>query len=88
MLLGHHHPSFSRHIPYIFAANSVYVAELSVSKEDHDLDVYNNDFLTSSDWSDLILIKEHLEPLFLLTKSLKGNADLTEGVRKASYSTL
>jgi len=34
------------------------------------------------------LIQEHLKPLFLLTKSLKGNADLTEGVQKPSYSAL
>ena len=30
------------------AALNIYTAELSVSKEDYDLDVYNNDFLTSS----------------------------------------
>jgi len=70
------------------AALNAYTAELSVSKEDYDSDVYNNDFLTSSDWSDLTLIQEHLEPLFLLTKSLEGNADLTEGVQKPSYSAL
>jgi len=31
------------------AVLNVYTAELSVSKEDYDSDVYNNDFLTSSD---------------------------------------
>jgi hypothetical protein len=34
------------------------------------------------------VIKEHLIPLFLCTKDLKGNAKLKEGALKASYGAL
>ena len=34
------------------------------------------------------MIIEHLEPLFYITKDLKGNADLQEGAGKASHGAL
>jgi hypothetical protein len=44
--------------------------------------------LTNDKWVTLEIIKEQLQPLFYYTKSLEGNADLTDGARKAFYGAL
>ncbi len=66
----------------------VYAAKLSVSKDVLDVETFQNDYLSQDEWETLAVIKDHLEPLFLLTKSLEGNVDLTNGVGRASYSAL
>ena len=65
-----------------------YAAKLKVSIDAIDQEVYNNDYLLDAKQRVLKVIKEQLEPLFLLTKELEGNADLQEGAYKASYSSL
>jgi len=65
-----------------------YATKLKVSVDTIDQEVYNNDYLLDAEWRILKVIKEQLEPLFLLTKELEGNADLREGVYKALYGSL
>jgi hypothetical protein len=65
-----------------------YAFKLRLSKDDLDLEIYNNDYLTDDEWATLKVIKEHLMPLFLCTKDLEGNAKLKEGALKASYGSL
>ncbi len=45
-------------------------------------------YLTDEDWDSLAIIKGQLEPLFRMTKSLEGNADLQDGAYKASHCVL
>ena len=53
-----------------------------------DKETYLNNYLSDDDWRALKLIKEQLEPLFYLTKSLEGNTDLADGVCRVSYGAL
>ena len=69
-------------------ALNAYAFKLRLSKEDLNKETYLNDYLSNNDWRALILIKEQLEPLFYLTKSLEGNADLADGVCRASHGAL
>ena len=54
----------------------IYATKLSVSKDVLDVETFQNDYLSQDEWETLVVIKDHLEPLFLLTKSLEGNVDL------------
>ena len=69
-------------------ALDTYAARLRLSKDDLDQEIYNYDYLTDNEWATLQIIKEQLEPLFLATKSLEGNAKLKEGALKASHDAL
>ena len=69
-------------------ALDVYAAKLSVSKDVLDVETFQNDYLSQDKWETLAVIKDHLEPLFLLTKSLEGNVDLTDGAGRVSHSAL
>ena len=69
-------------------ALDVYAAKLSVSKDVLDVETFQNDYLSQDEWETLVVIKDHLEPLFLLTKSLEGNVDLTDGAGRASHGAL
>jgi hypothetical protein len=69
-------------------ALNTYAAKLKVSKDSLDQETFDNDYLTDNEWEVLEMIKEQLEPLFLLTKSLEGNADLKEGAQQASHGAL
>ncbi len=69
-------------------ALDTYAAKLSVSKDVLDLETFNDDYLTADKQTALEIIKQQLELLFLLTKSLEGNVDLEDGVCKASHGAL
>jgi hypothetical protein len=47
-----------------------------------------SDYLSDDEWDALAIIQKQLEPLFRLTKDLEGNADLKDGVCKASHGAL
>ena len=57
-------------------ALDLYATKLRVSIEALNKETYTKDYLTPIEWEALELIKNQLEPLFLITKSLKGNANL------------
>ena len=69
-------------------ALNTYAAKLKVSKDSLDQETFDNDYLTDNKQEVLKMIKEQLELLFLLTKSLEGNADLKEGTQQASHGAL
>jgi hypothetical protein len=69
-------------------ALDAYAFKLRLSKDDLDLEIHNNDYLTEAEWATLEVIKDHLMPLFLCTKDLEGNAKLKEGALKASHGSL
>jgi len=69
-------------------ALDTYAAKLSISADLFDQETFNNDYLKEEEWAILELVKSHLEPLFLLTKSLEGNADMQDGACKASHGAL
>jgi hypothetical protein len=66
----------------------LYALKLRVSTNTYNQETYTDNYLSEAEWDALRLIKEQLEPLFRLTKALKGNADLKDGARKALYSAL
>lgn len=70
------------------AALTQYAAMLHVSTEADDQEIFDNDYLTSEEWSTLEIIRDQLQPLFLLTKGLEGNAKLTEGALEPSHGAL
>ena len=53
-----------------------------------DVETYDEDYLSNTEWKALELIADQLEPLFRATKSLKGNTKLNEGIGKPSHSAL
>ena len=65
-----------------------YAAILHVSTEAEDQEIFDNDYLSPEEWSTLEIIRDQLEPLFLLTKGLEGNAKMTEGALEPSYGAL
>ncbi len=65
-----------------------YCLKLRVSKDDDDRETYDQDYLNLEEQDTLRLIKEQLEPLFLVTKGLKGNVDLNDGENEASHRSL
>jgi hypothetical protein len=65
-----------------------YAGKLRSSKDAFNKETFDEDYLTDDKWVTLEIIKEQLQPLFYCTKSLEGNADLTDGARKASYGAL
>ena len=65
-----------------------YANKLRVSKEEYDAETYAEDYLTPDEQKTLELMRDQLEPLFRITKSLEGNADLQDGARKASHGAL
>jgi hypothetical protein len=65
-----------------------YAFKLRLSQDNLNQEIYLNDYLSLAEWTTLEVIKEHLKPLFLCTKDLKGNATLKEGALKASYGVL
>jgi hypothetical protein len=69
-------------------ALDLYANKLRVSTEALDTETYKEDYLSPTEWTALGLIKDQLEPLFLITKSLKGNPDCLDGARKASHGAL
>jgi hypothetical protein len=69
-------------------ALNTYAAMLKVSKDELDIETFENDYLDNDEWETLSLIKDHLEVLFRVTKDLEGNAELKEGALKASHGAL
>ena len=69
-------------------ALELYQSKLRGAADAYDLETYNDDFLLPHEWDTLALIKDHLEPLFRLTKALEGNATLKDGAKKASHGAL
>lgn len=69
-------------------ALDIYATKLRVSTEALDKETYEHDYLTPAEWDALELIKNQLEPLFFITKSLEGNANLQDGAKKASHGAL
>jgi len=69
-------------------ALNTYVAQLRGSKDALDKEVSDNDYLSDDEWHALEIIKDHLKPLFYMTKALEGNADLKDGTCKASHGSL
>ena len=69
-------------------ALNLYALKLRVSTDEYNLETFTDDYLTASEWEALEIIKNQLEPLFWLTKSLEGNPDLKDGARKASHGAL
>jgi hAT family C-terminal dimerisation region len=69
-------------------ALDIYATKLRVSSDELDAETYKEDYLSPLEWDALQLIKDQLEPLFLITKSLEGNPDLIDGARKASHGAL
>jgi hypothetical protein len=65
-----------------------YQRMLRHSKDDFDIETRINDHLCEQDWDTLEMIRDQLELLFRLTKDLEGNADLKEGVSRASHGAL
>ena len=65
-----------------------YAAKLRVSKDDLDVETYQEDYLDDKEWETLELISAQLQPLFSITKSLEGNAKLIEGAGKPSHGAL
>lgn len=53
-----------------------------------DEETFREDCLSNDEWNTLKIIKDQLEPLFLLTKELEGNADLKDGACRASHGAL
>jgi len=69
-------------------ALDIYALKLQKSGDAFDQETYDNDYLSKQEWKALKIIKDQLEPLFLLTKCLEGNADLKDGAYKASHGSL
>jgi hypothetical protein len=69
-------------------ALNTYAAQLRVSTDDLDKEVFNKDYLSPDKWKSLEIIKQQLEDLFYITKALEGNADLSDGDYKASHGCL
>jgi hypothetical protein len=69
-------------------ALNTYAAQLRVSTNNLDKKTFDQDYITPKEWTALEMIKEQLEPLFCVTKGLKGNVDLKDSDYKASYKQL
>jgi hypothetical protein len=69
-------------------AFDIYAIRLKVLKDKLNIKTFENNYLDDKEWNTLFFIKNHLEVLFRITKDLKGNTKLKEGVRKASYGAL
>lgn len=69
-------------------AIDAYVSKLRSSLNETDRDVFQNDFLDQFEWETIGIIKIQLEPLYRITKSLEGNASLSEGAMKSFNSSL
>jgi hypothetical protein len=65
-----------------------YAVMLHVSTEPDDREIFDNDYLSSEEWETLEIIRDQLQPLFLLTKGLEGNAKMTEGALEPSHGAL
>jgi hypothetical protein len=65
-----------------------YANDLRDETDELDKETYSEDYITTTDWKALAIMKDQLEPLFRLTKDLEGNHDLKDGVRKASHGAL
>ena len=66
----------------------VYAAKLRLSEHAIDVETYDKDYLSDTEWKALELIVNQLEPLFRATKSLEGNTKLNEGTGKPSHGAL
>ena len=69
-------------------ALDIYARDLKRSTDAEYLEIWKNDCLNNEEWETLELIRDHLEPLFRLTKDLEGNASLKEVAGKASHGAL
>jgi hypothetical protein len=69
-------------------ALDAYAFKLRLSSDPYDKETFTDDLIKDEDWDVLKTIKDHLEPLFLLTKSLEGNATLKETAGKPSHGAL
>ncbi len=69
-------------------ALNTYAAQLRVSTDALDKEVYDEDYLSEAEWKSLEIIKDQLADLFHVTKALEGNADLKDGDCKASHGQL
>jgi hypothetical protein len=65
-----------------------YASKLRVSKDPLDLETHEQDYIIPEEWDALQIMKNQLEPLFMLTKNLEGNADLPSGAKQASHGAL
>ncbi|KAL5331285.1 hypothetical protein ACEPPN_000815 [Leptodophora sp. 'Broadleaf-Isolate-01'] len=61
---------------------------LHVSTEPDDQEIFDNDYLSSEEWETLEIIRDQLQPLFLLTKGLEGNVKMSEGALEPSHGVL
>ena len=69
-------------------ALEAYAFKLRSSTDGYDKETFTDDLLDGKDWEVLETIRDHLEPLFEMTKSLEGNIDLKEGAKKPSHGAL
>ena len=69
-------------------ALNFYCAQLRVFIDFNDKKVCKKDYLIAAKWATFEKICEYLEPLFLITKGLKGNADLDNSAYEVSYGAL
>ena len=53
-----------------------------------DKEICEKDYFNPTEQKTLEKICEHLQPLFLITKGLEGNADMDDGVCEASHGAL
>ncbi len=67
---------------------NIYALQLHTTGDAFDQETYDNDYIKPHEQDTLQIIKNQLEPLFLLTKELEGNADLYDTVGKASHRSL
>jgi len=65
-----------------------YAAQLRVSTDPLDKEIYDEDYLLDKEWKNLEIIKEQLKLLFHTTKALEGNADFKDSDYKASHGQL
>ena len=73
--------SMIRYALELHEALNTYATKLKVSKDSLDQETFNNNYLIDNKQEVLKIIKEQLELLFLLTKSLEGNTKLKEGTQ-------
>ena len=69
-------------------ALDAYAFKLRLSSDPYNKETFTDDLIKDEDWDVLKIIKDYLEPLFLLMKSLEGNAMLKETAGKPSHGAL
>ena len=69
-------------------ALDTYTIKLRISTKEYDVETFYYGYLSTVEQNTLAVIKEQLEPLFLLIRSLKGNTKLNKAGGKLSYGAL